>query len=137
DCCSFQERIIPPLGADRCGWSMSCYHKSVVIECHQLSLDGTDDFFVRTAPKIGSADTLHEESVTGKQNVAIPRQVKGCAARRVSRSVQNTEFDAMARNRIAVPNEAVDHSGIRCRQAAKLRLHIEVFEQGQVRFVNR
>ena len=57
---------------------MSGNNKRIVIERHELSLDGTDDFLIRTAPQICSADALPEQSITGKQDVSIASGETSC-----------------------------------------------------------
>src|SRR5262245_24569460 len=115
---------------------MSGDDKRVVIECHELSLNGTDDFLIGTAPEIRSPDALAKQSIARKKNVPIGPQMKRGASWCVSGSVKDAQFDPIAGDRIAVLNEAVDRSGNRPRDSGELRLNVQVLEQRQVGLVN-
>src|SRR5205814_624828 len=84
----------------------------------------------------GSANALHEESITGKEDVSVRLQMKRRASGRVTWRVQDSEFDSIACNGIAVLNEAIDYSRIRRRQANELCLYIQVLEQREVGLVD-
>ena len=79
---------------------------------------------------------MHEESITGKEDVAVGLQVKGRASWRVSWRVKDSEFDSVACDGIAVLNKAVDYSGIGRGQANELCLNIQMLEQRQVGLVD-
>ena len=111
--------------------------ESVVIEGHELLLNRIDDFGKRATPEIGSADTLHKQGVACEQNISITGQVKRCAARRVSRCVQDTHFNAAAGDGIAVLNEVVDCGGWRSGNPEPLRLNVQLFEKKKIRLVYR
>jgi hypothetical protein len=49
-------------------WTVSGHDARAVIELIQTVRDRFDDFFKRSAPEIGSTDSLFEQRVAGKEN---------------------------------------------------------------------
>ena len=108
--------------------AMTRNNEGVVIEAHQLLLNGCDDFRLRAAPQIGAADTFSEEGVPGEQDVAIVNEMKTGAAGCMARRMNHSNLDPLAGNRIAVLNEVLDRASFWHRHSNPLGLHVELFK---------
>src|SRR5205085_11732790 len=89
---SLQKRIVAPFMTNCGGAAVAGNHECVVVEGHELLFNRPNNFGGRTTPEIGPADALHEESVTGKQNIAVTREMKGGAAGCVAGCVNDSHF---------------------------------------------
>src|SRR5262245_43440829 len=111
-----QKRVMPAFMAYGCRWSMAGNNQRIVIERHEVPLNGPDDFRIRPAPQISPADASHEKGIARKQNIAIAGQMKCAASRGVSRRVEYSQLDAAAGDRAAVMDEMFDHAALWRRQ---------------------
>src|SRR5262249_17815147 len=89
-------------------WAVTGNHQCIVIKCHELLLNGTDDLWMRAAPKIGAADTFCKESVARKQDVTITGQMETDASWSVAGCMDHSDLDAATRNSVAILYEAID-----------------------------
>src|SRR5262245_19105952 len=71
-----QKGLVPAFTPDGCGRPVTGDNESVVVEGQQHLLNRRNDFRIRAAPQIRSADTVHQKRVACKYNVAIARQQK-------------------------------------------------------------
>src|SRR5207244_5708024 len=109
----------------------------IVVEGHELLLNGAEYFFVRAAPEVGTADALHEERVAGKQDIAIALEMKRRAAGRMARGVNHAHLDTLACDRIAIAYETVDDAALRRGDSDSLRLAVQVLQNETVRLLHR
>src|SRR5215469_18791350 len=87
--------------------------EGIVIEHHQLLLNGGDDLRMRAAPQVGAADALSEQGISREENIPIACQVKARTARRMAWCVNHTDFHAIAGNGAAVFDEVFDGAALR------------------------
>lgn len=126
-----------PFVSDCGGWPVTADDERIVIERHQLLLNGIKKFSVRSAPQVRAANALPEKGVASKKNVLLSCEMESCTAGCVSWRVQDPKFHAMAGNRAAVVKQAVDNASLGARHSDPLGLHIEFIKEKDIRFVNR
>src|SRR5204863_3627445 len=110
---SFEERIIQALVA-KCGrLAVAGDDERVIVECHELLLNRSDDLGIRTAPEIGASDALRKQCVARKENVAVPGEMEARTAGRVARRMDDPDFHAAAGDGIAVLNKMINLAAFR------------------------
>src|SRR5262245_27416011 len=110
-----QEGIVPALMANSGRLAVAGDHDGVVVERHQFLLNGADDFLLRAAPEVGAPDALGEESVAGKENVAVAGEVEGGAAGGMAGRMDDAHFDTATGDGVSVDEEALDRAAFRHR----------------------
>ena len=126
-----------PFVSDCGGWPVTADDESIVIERHQLLLNGIKNLSVRSAPQVRAANALLEKGVASKKNVLLSCEMETCTAGCVSWRVQDPKFHAMTGNRAAVVKQAIDNASPGTRHSDPLGLHIEFIKEEDIRFVNR
>src|SRR5207253_8127810 len=126
---SFQKRIVALFVANCGRVAVTGNDERVVVEGHELLLNGAEYLLIGAAPEIGATDALHEERIARKQDIAIAREMKRRTAGRMAGRVDHTHLDTLACDCIAIAHETVDNTALRRGHTDPLRLHVQLFEK--------
>src|SRR6185295_18453185 len=103
-----QERITVAFIANGRGSSMSGDNEGVIIESQQAVSDRRKNLGLRAAPQISPANAVQEKCIAGKKNVSLACIDKRRAAGSVPRSVNHSNFQTGAGDRLPIVQIRVD-----------------------------